>query len=151
MVISRGKNFKISNVVSNQTCKTLILLKSTENLLKDISMNHACVVQLLSTRFHSIFFRRTSPAVPIVFQFDQALIEDTLGNKLQPNSLTVDNLTVDWLRSRLTDLESLIKECQDKQTKVITDGNGVIKPPSPLLNGGTTTGTIVNGTGKDVK
>lgn len=96
-------------------------------------------------------FSRTSPAVPIVFQFDQTLIEDTLGNKLQPNALTVDNLTVDWLRARLTDLESSIKECQDKQTKVITDGNGTIKPPSPVLNGGTTPTAIVNGNGKDVK
>lgn len=97
----------------------------------------------LLSHYKIFIIYRTSPASPIVFQFDQALIEDTLGNKLQPNALTVDNLTVDWLRSRLSDLETSIKECQDKQTKVITDGNGIAKPASPILNG-------VNGTGKDL-
>ena len=81
---------------------------------------------------------RTSPAVPIVFQFDDALIED--GNrKLQPSTLTVDNLTVDWLRSRLQELEASIREAQDKQTKLATDpagggGGGTgTKPTTPIL------------------
>lgn len=88
---------------------------------------------------------RTSPAAPVIFQFDQSLIEDkdSLGNKLQPNSLTVDNLTVDWLRLRLTEFESSIKECQEKQTKLME--NGTISSPitSPVMNG-------VNGSGKDM-
>lgn len=62
---------------------------------------------------------RTSPSAPITFQFDKTLIEDTLGNKLQPNALLVDNLTVDWLRSRLADLEQAINECDDKQTQLL--------------------------------
>lgn len=68
--------------------------------------------------------RRTSPSTPITFQFDQTLIEDTLGNKLQPNALLVDNLTVDWLRGRLADLETALKECDDKQTRLlVADGS----------------------------
>lgn len=79
---------------------------------------------------------RTSPAVPVVFQFDQTLIEDkdTLG-KLQPNTLTVDNLTVDWLRNRLTELETSVKECQEKQVKMqVQNGNGNGNA-SPVSNG----------------
>lgn len=81
---------------------------------------------------------RTSPPPPIVFQFDQALIEDkdTLG-KLQPNTLTVDNLTIDWLRNRLTELESTVKECQEKQTKMqLENGTSVgVSIQSSLSNG----------------
>ncbi|XP_055847807.1 tyrosine-protein kinase Fer isoform X3 [Episyrphus balteatus] len=75
-------------------------------------------------------FLRTSPNSPIVFQFDETLIEDIPG-KLQSNTLTVDNLTVDWLRSRLNDLEGSVKECQEKQIKMIGDLNG----GSPIANG----------------
>lgn len=81
---------------------------------------------------------RASPPAPVLIQFDQTLSEDTLGNKLQPNALTVDNLTVDWLRTRLGDIESSIKECQDKQSRLMADAasssssssNGV-HPTSP--------------------
>ncbi|XP_055847809.1 tyrosine-protein kinase Fer isoform X4 [Episyrphus balteatus] len=73
---------------------------------------------------------KTSPNSPIVFQFDETLIEDIPG-KLQSNTLTVDNLTVDWLRSRLNDLEGSVKECQEKQIKMIGDLNG----GSPIANG----------------
>lgn len=76
---------------------------------------------------------RTSPTTPLVFQFDDALIEDIPG-KLQSNTLTVDNLTVDWLRSRLIDLEMSVKECQEKQLKMIEQANG----GSPIANGSIT-------------
>lgn len=73
-----------------------------------------------------------------MFQFDQTLIEDkdTLG-KLQPNTLTVDNLTVDWLRNRLTELETSVKECQDKQTKLQLENgtNATVSIPSTITNG----------------
>ncbi|XP_037027002.1 tyrosine-protein kinase Fer isoform X2 [Bradysia coprophila] len=87
---------------------------------------------------------KTSPAAPVIFQFDQSLIEDkdSLGNKLQPNSLTVDNLTVDWLRLRLTEFESSIKECQEKQTKLMENGT-TTSPLTPVING-------VNGGSKDM-
>lgn len=93
--------------------------------------------------FNYLLFR-TSPAAPVIFQFDQTLIEDkdSLGNKLQPNSLTVDNLTVDWLRLRLTDFESSIKECQEKQTKLMENGS-ITSSITPVMNG-------VNGSGKDM-
>lgn len=73
-----------------------------------------------------------------MIQFDQTLIEDkdTLG-KLQPNTLTVDNLTVDWLRNRLTELETSVKDCQDKQSKLQLENgiNSAISIPSTLTNG----------------
>lgn len=79
---------------------------------------------------------RTSPASPVVFQFDQSLLEDkeTFG-KLQPNSLTLDNLTVDWLRAKLTDLENSIKDCQEKQSKL------------QMENGTPNTTQLINGIG----
>ncbi|XP_049304662.1 tyrosine-protein kinase Fer isoform X5 [Bactrocera dorsalis] len=82
------------------------------------------------TEKHNYSLYRTSPTTPLVFQFDDALIEDIPG-KLQSNTLTVDNLTVDWLRTRLIDLEMSVKECQEKQLKMIEHANG----GSPIANG----------------
>lgn len=45
------------------------------------------------------------------FTFDISLVEDTTG-KLLPNQLTVDNLTVEWVRKKMADLEVMLKECQ---------------------------------------
>ncbi|XP_017020488.1 tyrosine-protein kinase Fer isoform X2 [Drosophila kikkawai] len=73
---------------------------------------------------------KTSPTTPLLFQFDEALIEDIPG-KLQSSTLTVDNLTVDWLRNRLLELEGAVKECQEKQLKMIEHVNG----GSPVANG----------------
>ncbi|KFB41323.1 AGAP003651-PA-like protein [Anopheles sinensis] len=101
---------------------------------------------------------KTTPTVPVVFQFDEALVEDSLG-KLQANTLTVDNLTVDWLRGRQTELEAKIKELQDSQNKLHTETNGgtngatvspgaspvgtpSTKPSTPILNGGSTNGLV---------
>lgn len=87
---------------------------------------------------------RTSPAVPIVFQFDEALIEDGTLGKLQPSSLTVDNLTVDWLRTRLTELEGNIRDTQDKQTKLAAN-EAISKPTTPILKVAGINGGGVNG------
>ncbi|XP_014487740.1 PREDICTED: tyrosine-protein kinase Fps85D isoform X2 [Dinoponera quadriceps] len=57
---------------------------------------------------------RTRPASPIRFTFDENLVDDTSG-KLSPNKLTVDNLTIDWLRSRLTELETSFKTTQQNR------------------------------------
>ncbi|XP_020813176.1 tyrosine-protein kinase Fer isoform X7 [Drosophila serrata] len=73
---------------------------------------------------------KTSPTTPLLFQFDEALIEDIPG-KLQSSTLTVDNLTVDWLRNRLLELEGAVKECQERQLKMIEHVNG----GSPVANG----------------
>ncbi|XP_037947179.1 tyrosine-protein kinase Fer isoform X5 [Teleopsis dalmanni] len=73
---------------------------------------------------------KTSPTSPLVFQFDESLIEDIPG-KLQASTLTVDNLTVDWLRTRLMDLELSVKDCQERQLKMIEHVNG----GSPIANG----------------
>jgi len=43
----------------------------------------------------------------------------------------VDNLTVDWLRNRLQELEGAVKDCQEKQLKMIEHVNG----GSPVANG----------------
>ncbi|XP_064538630.1 tyrosine-protein kinase Fer isoform X1 [Drosophila montana] len=73
---------------------------------------------------------KTSPTTPLLFQFDETLIEDIPG-KLTASTLTVDNLTVDWLRTRLLELESAVKECQERQLKMIEHVNG----GSPVANG----------------
>ncbi|XP_076655850.1 tyrosine-protein kinase Fer isoform X5 [Halictus rubicundus] len=57
---------------------------------------------------------RTRPASPIRFTFDENLVDDTSG-KLLPNKLTVDNLTIDWLRNRLTELETSLKATQQNR------------------------------------
>ncbi|XP_035902096.1 tyrosine-protein kinase Fer isoform X5 [Anopheles stephensi] len=101
---------------------------------------------------------KTSPTAPVIFQFDETLVEDSLG-KLQANTLTVDNLTVDWLRGRQTELEGTIKDLQDRQHKLCSDTNGTngsspavspvstpgTKPSTPILNGSNGNGVL----GKD--
>ncbi|XP_049537877.1 tyrosine-protein kinase Fer isoform X1 [Anopheles darlingi] len=96
---------------------------------------------------------KTSPTTPVVFQFDESLVEDSLG-KLQANTLTVDNLTVDWLRGRQGELEGTIKDLQERQAKLLAEPNGTgtlatsstpassspvstpgTKPSTPILNG----------------
>ncbi|XP_078037959.1 tyrosine-protein kinase Fer isoform X4 [Augochlora pura] len=57
---------------------------------------------------------RTRSASPIRFTFDENLVDDTSG-KLLPNKLTVDNLTIDWLRNRLTELETSLKATQQNR------------------------------------
>ncbi|XP_046805560.1 tyrosine-protein kinase Fer isoform X1 [Lucilia cuprina] len=85
---------------------------------------------------------RTSPTSPVVFQFDESLIEDIPG-KLQSSTLAVDNLTVDWLRTKQLELELSVKDCQEKQLKMIEHVNG----GSPIIANGTITsnGSITNG------
>lgn len=73
------------------------------------------------------------------FTFDESLVEDSAG-KLLPNQLTVDNLTVEWLRTKLADLETAIKENQEKRTQlplppINTDG---------IANGKTFIGNEIN-------
>ncbi|XP_053661229.1 tyrosine-protein kinase Fer-like isoform X2 [Anopheles marshallii] len=100
---------------------------------------------------------KTSPTAPVIFQFDESLVEDSLG-KLQANTLTVDNLTVDWLRGRQTELEGTIKDLQERQNKLCGDTNGTngaagsspvstpgTKPSTPILNGSNSNGAL----GKD--
>uniref|UniRef100_A0A1A9ZYX9 Tyrosine-protein kinase n=1 Tax=Glossina pallidipes TaxID=7398 RepID=A0A1A9ZYX9_GLOPL len=81
---------------------------------------------------------RTSPTSPVVFQFDEALIGDIPG-KLQSSTLAVDNLTVDWLRTRLLDLELSVKDCQEKQLKMIehVDGGAPVIANGSLSSNGT--------------
>ncbi|XP_076226979.1 tyrosine-protein kinase Fer isoform X3 [Nomia melanderi] len=57
---------------------------------------------------------RARSASPIRFTFDENLVDDTSG-KLLPNKLTVDNLTIDWLRNRLTELEASLKATQQNR------------------------------------
>ncbi|GLV31114.1 FER tyrosine kinase [Carabus blaptoides fortunei] len=57
---------------------------------------------------------RTTPTSAVTFTFDESLVEDTSG-KLLPNKLTVDNLTVEWLRNKQSELETGIRDGQEKQ------------------------------------
>jgi len=63
----------------------------------------------------TLLYCRTTPTSPLPFTFDNSLVEDTSG-KLLAGQLTVDNLTIEWLRAKLTELESSVKEIQEKQT-----------------------------------
>ncbi|CAH2270009.1 tyrosine-protein kinase Fer isoform X2 [Pararge aegeria] len=72
---------------------------------------------------------KSPPSTPITFNFDESLVEDTSG-KLQPNQLTVDNLTVEWLKEKLTELETSLLDNREKQTALQGPeiiGNGVCK------------------------
>ncbi|PSN30639.1 Tyrosine-protein kinase Fer [Blattella germanica] len=62
---------------------------------------------------------KTNPPSPVPFTFDDSLVEDTSG-KLLPSQLTVDNLTIEWLRTKLTELENSVKEVQEKQVNHIS-------------------------------
>ncbi len=75
-------------------------------------------------------FTEKYKSLPVIFRFDDNPIDDNVG-KLQPNQLTVDNLTVEWLRQRIAELENLVKECQEKQAKF--DLNGRISSSSTSL------------------
>ncbi|XP_073952560.1 tyrosine-protein kinase Fer isoform X3 [Choristoneura fumiferana] len=72
---------------------------------------------------------KSPPSSPVSFIFDESLVEDTSG-KLQPNQLTVDNLTVEWLKEKLTELESTLQDNREKQVALQGPeiiGNGVCK------------------------
>ncbi|XP_060801957.1 tyrosine-protein kinase Fer isoform X1 [Amyelois transitella] len=81
---------------------------------------------------------KSPPSTPISFTFDESLVEDTSG-KLQPNQLTVDNLTVEWLKEKLTELEATLQENREKQTALQGPeiiGNGVCKNNNSGLTNG---------------
>ncbi|XP_052748522.1 tyrosine-protein kinase Fer isoform X1 [Galleria mellonella] len=81
---------------------------------------------------------KSPPSTPIVFTFDESLVEDTSG-KLQPNQLTVDNLTVEWLKEKLTELEGILQDNREKQTALQGPeiiGNGVCKNNNTGLTNG---------------
>ncbi|CAB0038186.1 unnamed protein product [Trichogramma brassicae] len=63
---------------------------------------------------------RSRPLSPVRFGFDDNLVDDTSG-KLLPNKLTVDNLTIDWLRSRLSELETSIKVTQSHRLVILSN------------------------------
>lgn len=117
-------------------------MKSTGNLQKNISNVIFTFTAALSVNLKPLVYYRTSPTSPVVFQFDEALIEDIPG-KLQSSTLAVDNLTVDWLRTKQLELELSVKDCQEKQLKMIEHVNG----GSPVIANGTiaSNGSITNG------
>lgn len=79
-------------------------------------------------------FTEKYKSLPVIFRFDDNPIDDNVG-KLQPNQLTVDNLTVEWLRQRIVELEHSVKDCQEKQMKVdlTTGSNGRISSSASSL------------------
>ncbi|XP_065349664.1 tyrosine-protein kinase Fer isoform X3 [Cloeon dipterum] len=56
---------------------------------------------------------KTIPKAQQKFLFDESLTEDSSG-KLQPNVIAVDNLTLDWLKTKISELENDQKEVQGK-------------------------------------
>ncbi|CAB3235446.1 unnamed protein product [Arctia plantaginis] len=81
---------------------------------------------------------KSPPSTPVSFNFDESLVEDTSG-KLQPNQLTVDNLTVEWLKEKLIELEQTLQDNREKQTALQGPeiiGNGVCKNNNTGLTNG---------------
>ncbi|KAJ3640839.1 hypothetical protein Zmor_027376 [Zophobas morio] len=76
---------------------------------------------------------KTTPTEPVKFTFDESLVEDSAG-KLLPNQLTVDNLTVEWLRNKLAELETSIKENQEKRTALVTNPEGFVNGKTEVNN-----------------
>jgi len=77
-----------------------------------------------SSEEYSEFIERnkTSPPKPILFKFDANLLENS-GCKLKANEISVDEFTVDVLKTKLKENEAELKETKnqikDKQTLVI--------------------------------
>lgn len=95
-------------------------------------------------------FLENYKSLPVIFRFDDNPMNNDNVSKLQPNQLAVDNLTIEWLKQKLTDLEQSIKECQDGQQKFQSESNGKVSNTSlnksnSSLNGGN------NITSKDTK
>lgn len=76
---------------------------------------------------------RTTPTEQVKFTFDESLVEESAG-KLLPNQLTVDNLTVEWLRTKLSDLENSIKENQEKRNSLTSNHDGLVNGKSSPNN-----------------
>lgn len=68
---------------------------------------------------------RSLPTEQVRFSFDSTLVEDTSG-RLLANQLTIDNLTVEWVRTKMSDLEAKIKECHERQTSQPQDARWVM-------------------------
>lgn len=56
---------------------------------------------------------RGTPVEVSEFSFDNSLVEDTSG-KLLANTLAVDNLTVEWVRGKLAEVEPRLREAQER-------------------------------------
>lgn len=67
------------------------------------------------------FFRNVLPE-PVDFSFDLSLVEESSG-RLQANQLAVDNLTIEWVKNKLSALETKHKECLDNLASNKTNGN----------------------------
>ncbi|XP_049820478.1 tyrosine-protein kinase Fer isoform X2 [Aethina tumida] len=79
---------------------------------------------------------KTTPTEPVKFIFDESLVEDSAG-KLLPNHLAVDNLTIEWLRTKLSDLETSIRENQEKRNQLTSNesiANGKTTPTNEINN-----------------
>ncbi|KAK9688404.1 Protein tyrosine and serine/threonine kinase, partial [Popillia japonica] len=80
---------------------------------------------------------KTTPTEPVKFVFEETLVEDSAG-KLLPNQLTVDNLTVEWLKTKLGELEASIKENQEKRALLSPNSenvpNGKVTPNNDINN-----------------
>lgn len=64
--------------------------------------------------YHNGYLRRfRTERNDVEISFDDALVQGDTSGHLQANQLAVDNLTMDWVRNKMTELETRLKECQD--------------------------------------
>ncbi|KAF7990790.1 hypothetical protein HCN44_000595 [Aphidius gifuensis] len=85
---------------------------TSENFLEIRSRMQAAVDSIKPADEYKDFIckHRTRQAVPLLFTFAENL--DDAPGTLLPNKLAIDNLTIDWLKSRLNELEILMKPIQ---------------------------------------
>ncbi|XP_065170799.1 tyrosine-protein kinase Fer isoform X1 [Atheta coriaria] len=86
---------------------------------------------------------KTAPSEPVKFTFDESLVEDSAG-KLLPNQLTVDNLTVEWLRTKLGELESSLKESQEKRALLVPHDGAAMQNGKVTTDTSTISSTLNN-------
>lgn len=66
---------------------------------------------------------KTAPPSPVVFKFDETLLEGFESAQLSPSSVALDDLTIDSLKLRLQENDVKLQECRtkikEKQTYII--------------------------------
>lgn len=108
-------------------------MKSIKISLKNTSKLVQAVINII---YLFLVYYRTTPTEPVKFIFDESLVEDSAG-KLLPNHLAVDNLTIEWLRTKLSDLETSIRENQEKRNQLTSNesiANGKTTPTNEINN-----------------
>ncbi|XP_050431767.1 tyrosine-protein kinase Fer isoform X2 [Adelges cooleyi] len=78
-------------------------------------------------------YTRKTDRGDVEITFDDALVQDDTSGHLQANQLAVDNLTMDWVRNKMTELETRLKECQEAMETSLLDNSSDNNSDLPLI------------------